>query len=83
MGKRGGWNAADGRRKELAENYSNLKHLEYPQMTVEQIAAIEIPSEKDAHCYIWTVNRYVEQTYQIMRAWGFKPAQLLTWAKCQ
>jgi N6-adenosine-specific RNA methylase IME4 len=55
--------------------------LEYPTMTVEQIAALEIPAEKDAHCYIWTINKYIEQTYQIMRAWGFKPSQMLTWAK--
>jgi N6-adenosine-specific RNA methylase IME4 len=55
--------------------------LKYPQMTVEDIASLKVPAEKDAHCYIWTINRYVEQTYQIMRAWGFRPVQLLTWAK--
>jgi N6-adenosine-specific RNA methylase IME4 len=72
MGERGGWNKAE---------YMGIAELQYPQMTVEQIAALEIPAEKDAHCYIWTINKYVEQTYQIMRAWGFKPSQLLTWGK--
>ena len=72
MGEHGGWNKAE---------YMGIAELQYPQMTVEQIAALEIPAEKDAHCYIWTINKYVEQTYQIMRAWGFKPSQLLTWGK--
>jgi N6-adenosine-specific RNA methylase IME4 len=31
--------------------------------------------------YLWTVNRYVEDAYAIARRWGFRPAQLLTWAK--
>jgi len=72
VGERGGWNKPE---------YMGIAPLQYQQMTVEQIAALEIPSEKDAHCYIWTINKYIEQTYSIMRAWGFRPVQLLTWAK--
>lgn len=55
--------------------------LEYPTMSVEQIAALRVPAAKDAHCYIWTINAYVEQTYDIARAWGFEPSTLLTWIK--
>lgn len=55
--------------------------LPYQTMTVEEIAALKIPAEKDAHCYIWTINKYVEETYSIMRSWGFRPVELLTWAK--
>jgi N6-adenosine-specific RNA methylase IME4 len=72
MGEHGGWNKPE---------YVAIAQLQYPQMTVEEIAALQIPAEKDAHCYIWTINKYVDETYDIMRAWGFKPAQLLTWAK--
>ena len=58
-------------------------HLPYGTMTTEEIAALPVGemAEDDAHLYIWTVNRYVEATYGIARAWGFKPATLLTWAK--
>lgn len=57
--------------------------LTYPTMTIEQIAAMPVKekAEKDAHCYIWTINKYVEETYDIARAWGFEPSTLLYWLK--
>lgn len=57
--------------------------LDYPTMDVEEIAALPVRdlAERDAHLYIWTINSYVEDTYQIARDWGFKPIRLLTWAK--
>jgi N6-adenosine-specific RNA methylase IME4 len=57
--------------------------LSYPTMSLEEIAALPVANmaEDDAHLYVWTVNRYIEATYDIVRAWGFKPAALLTWAK--
>jgi N6-adenosine-specific RNA methylase IME4 len=70
-----------GKWNDPKQNNSEIYSLQYPQMTVEEIAALQVPAEKDAHCYIWTINKYAEQTYDIMRAWGFKPVQLLTWAK--
>jgi len=57
--------------------------LPYPTMSLAEIAALPVAAlaEDDAHLYVWTVNRYVEATYEIARAWGFRPATLLTWAK--
>lgn len=76
-----GWNATDGRRKELAENYIKIEQLKYPSMTIEELASLKIPYEKDAHVYIWTINSKIEETYMLARRWGLKPIQLLTWAK--
>ena len=57
--------------------------IPYQTMTVDEIAAMPVSgvAAKDAHLYIWTINKYIEQTYAIARAWGFKPSCLLTWAK--
>lgn len=55
--------------------------LEYPTMTVEEIAALKVPAAKDAHLYIWTINSYIEDTYAIARAWGFEPSTMLYWLK--
>ena len=59
------------------------KPLPYPTMTLSEIEALPVRDVADtgAHLYIWTINKYVEQTYAIARAWGFKPSALLTWAK--
>ena len=58
-----------------------VRALQYPQMTIEEIAALKVPAADDAHLYIWTVNKYIEATYDVTRAWGFKPSALLTWIK--
>ena len=59
------------------------KPLPYPTMTLAEIEDMPVSgvAAKDAHLYIWTINKYIEQTYAIARAWGFKPSCLLTWAK--
>ncbi len=57
--------------------------LTYPTMSVYEIAALPVAklAAKSAHLYIWTINKYVEDTYWIARAWGFEPSTLLTWIK--
>jgi len=73
-GERGKWNKPE---------YMDINPLAYPTMTVDEIAAMPVSgvAAKDAHLFIWTINAYVEQTYAIARAWGFRPATLLTWCK--
>lgn len=57
--------------------------LAYPSMTVEQIAALRVADVAldGAHLYLWTINRYVDEAFDIARAWGFKFSTMLTWAK--
>jgi N6-adenosine-specific RNA methylase IME4 len=57
--------------------------LPYATMSVERIASLEVASlaDTDAHLYLWTINRYVEDTYRVVRCWGFEPSTLLTWCK--
>lgn len=72
--KPGKWN--DPKQSTIA-----IRPLPYPQMTVQQIASLDVPAAPDAHCYLWTINKYVEDAYRVMRAWGFRPVTLLVWAK--
>lgn len=59
------------------------KPLPYPTMSIDQIKSMPVGdiAESHSHCYIWTINKYIEETYAIARAWGFKPSCLLTWCK--
>jgi N6-adenosine-specific RNA methylase IME4 len=66
------WNIAPGTR---------TRDLAYPPMTVDEIAALDIPAADDAHLYLWTINAYVEDAYTVARAWGFRPSTLIVWAK--
>ncbi len=57
--------------------------LPYSRMTLAEIQAMPLSdiAAPDAHLYLWTTNRHLEDAYRIARAWGFRPAQLLTWCK--
>ncbi len=57
--------------------------LPYETMSVQELSALPVANwaEPDAHLYLWTINAYIEQSYAIVRAWGFRPSALLTWAK--
>lgn len=58
--------------------------LPYVSMTIEQIASLPVErlAEVDGcHLYLWTTNRYLPDAFAIVRAWGFRYSQLLTWAK--
>ena len=61
----------------------NHRSQPYPIMNVGQIAALSVESLADdpAWLFLWTVNAYVEDAYDIVRAWGFRPVTLLTWCK--
>jgi N6-adenosine-specific RNA methylase IME4 len=57
--------------------------LPYGTMAVEDLAALPVPewAAADCHLYVWTINRYVEHSYWLVRQWGFTPSTLLVWAK--
>ena len=73
MGKSGGYSWREGRPS------GSSRSLPYPTMTLNDIKALPVSglAKDDAHLYVWTINRYVRDTYDIVREWGFRPAQLL------
>jgi N6-adenosine-specific RNA methylase IME4 len=57
--------------------------LPYGAMTLDDMKALPLAAmaNDDAHLLLWTTNRYVLDAYEIVRVWGFRPSQLLTWCK--
>lgn len=74
------WDVAAGPRS-LHDAGERTRPLGYPTMTVAEIAELVFPVAADAHLYLWTINRYVEDAYGVARAWGFQPSTLLVWCK--
>jgi len=62
-------------------NYGACHH--YDLMSLERIKAMPIAdlAEDNAHCYLWVTNSAVEQGYDVLRAWGFKPKGVIIWFK--
>jgi N6-adenosine-specific RNA methylase IME4 len=69
----------------VGTNSAPLKSVKLPYRTmpVDDIKALPVAdmAATNAHLYVWTINRYVENTYEIARCWGFEPKTLLVWAK--
>jgi len=57
------------------------KAMPYATMTVEQIAALQLPSAANAHLYLWTTNAFLSHSFRVMNAWGFRYSTTLVWAK--
>lgn len=58
-------------------------YLEYPTMTIDQIAALPIVdcSAPEAHLYMWVTQRFLPDGLALVEEWGFKYHCLLTWMK--
>jgi N6-adenosine-specific RNA methylase IME4 len=65
------------------ERHQKGAECPYDCMSTEQIAHLPVPdlAEDDAHLYLWTTIKFVEDAYGVCRAWGFRPATFLTWTK--
>lgn len=57
--------------------------LPYPTMTLEAIKALPVNelSEDGAHLWLWVTNQFLEEGFQVMRAWGFTYLAPITWRK--
>lgn len=58
-------------------------HLDYPDMTVDEICAA-IPralAGDDALLWLWTTNAHILEAARVLGAWGFAHKTLLTWDK--
>lgn len=60
-----------------------VKPMPYATMTVEQIAALPVRdvAATDSRLFIWTTNRYLPATFDVIVAWGFTYVQALVWRK--
>jgi len=57
----------------------------YATMTVDEIAALDLPMADDCAVWLWITNSMLIEGAQvpILKAWGLTPKALLTWDKVQ
>lgn len=53
----------------------------YGAMSMDELKALHLEVEDDAHLYLWTTNAFIEAAHGLARAWGFRPITILTWVK--
>jgi len=52
-------------------------------MSIEEIKALKVADLADENCelYLWTTQKYLPDAFEVLKAWGFKYCQTLTWCK--
>lgn len=52
-------------------------------MSIDEIKKIPIHDicNKNSVLFLWVINKYIFQSYEIAKSWGYKPVTLLTWCK--
>jgi N6-adenosine-specific RNA methylase IME4 len=53
----------------------------YETMSLEEIGSLAVPTEGQAHLWLWALSQHVDWGYEVARAWGFDPWITLTWCK--
>ncbi len=55
----------------------------YPLMKTKDIIALPIAqwAEDNAHLYLWVTNNFLQDGFEVMKAWGFEYKTMITWAK--
>jgi N6-adenosine-specific RNA methylase IME4 len=55
----------------------------YQMMTLQEIMKLPIVELADDNCdlYLWTTQKYLPAAFDVIKAWGFKYCQTLTWCK--
>lgn len=53
----------------------------YPEMSIEEIKAIEMPFKNDAVLFLWTTHQFLPSAFDILKHWGFEYKATLVWNK--
>ena len=56
---------------------------EYKTLSLKDILALRVPDlvDENAHLYLWVTNPFLQEGLEVVKAWGFKYMQMITWVK--
>lgn len=78
------WEVNRGSKQGRGKNDSQKSQpLHYNTMTLEEIKRLPVKliSDINSVLFLWTINKYIEDSYLIARHWGFFPSTMLVWDK--
>jgi N6-adenosine-specific RNA methylase IME4 len=53
----------------------------YPEMTIDEIKAIELPCSDNSILFLWTTHKFLPYAFDILKIWGFEYKATLVWNK--
>ncbi len=57
----------------------------YQTMTIADLCAMPVESlvAADAHLHLWTTNAFIQEAFEVIKAWGFEYRSMFIWVKPQ
>ena len=55
--------------------------LDYPTMTEDELAALDIPCADNCHVWLWTTQKFLPLAFDLLDAWGLKYVCEFVWHK--
>lgn len=76
----GAWGKASDRTR---SNFPDSTPLPFPSMSIKEIKSLPLRDYADKNCelYLWTTGKYLPISFDILKGWGWKYCQTLTWCK--
>lgn len=59
----------------------NQMGLDYPTMNYDELSEFEIPAHDNCHLYVWTTQKHLPATFELLQEWGFKYLVTMVWHK--
>lgn len=53
----------------------------YPEMTQDELKALEIPATENSVMFLWTTHRFIWDAKELLDTWGFEYRSMLVWNK--
>ncbi|OJX70185.1 MAG: methyltransferase [Micrococcales bacterium 73-13] len=55
----------------------------YDLLPIERLRELPVPelAAPNCHLYLWSTNSALEESFRLIRQWGFTPRSILTWVK--
>lgn len=57
------------------------KSLDYSTMSLDEIKAFPIPAHDECHMYLWTTQKFLPKSFEILEAWKFDYLVTMVWHK--
>ena len=68
------WRYSNTSSRGAAENH-------YPTMSLEEICSEPVEQLVTDRAHLWTTNGFLEEAFQVIRAWGFEYKSCMVWTK--
>jgi N6-adenosine-specific RNA methylase IME4 len=59
----------------------NQVEFDYPTMSEQELASLDIPTADDCHLWLWTTHKFLPMAFRLLTSWGHKYVCTFVWHK--